>query len=258
VAVLGCVQLAIIIGGAVALLPLLVFEIAAILVLPRTLPVRRFLDRHTRRRAHERAIVLRQRLHTLMEGSHQKQLIELEHRVAAIRVHAAAHSDAMLSLIDESLGLDRLLATYVRLSVALRVARESLAFTDPDQLADTIRLVQRVRDHSPSPRLRDQSDRRLGLLRQRMMWYERGSLRCELMAQAAASVADMCHLVLERSSAMFGSGDAAAEVERIAGELECHDAILDALATNDDPWFDPCASPPLREIHAVPAAASYS
>jgi hypothetical protein len=108
-----------------------------------------------------------------MEPLHGRELTELERRMQLARAHAASSGEAMEVLLDDWYGLDKLLATYVRLSIAHRTARESAMLTDRDQLCLEIRDLEVQHSRTTSVRQRRLVDRELSVLRMRAACLER-------------------------------------------------------------------------------------
>jgi hypothetical protein len=191
--------------------------------------LRTVIDRQRRRQRRERAAQLRAILVPQMDSMHTRELHELEKRAGTARTHAANVGESMESLVDERLQLDRLLGTFVRLSIAYRVARESLAMTDRDELVAQISRLQRYRDGASSDRIRDLTDRELTLLRRRLQCLDDNSEELEVIGRDLAAVAEACRLVHERVLSLSHPGDGPAEIERIVSDAQMHDEALGEL-----------------------------
>jgi hypothetical protein len=161
-----------------------------------------------------------------MEALHGRELTELERRAAIARAHASTAGDAYEALLDDWYGVDRLLGAYVRLSIAHRTARESAALTDREKLCHEIRMLERERERTSSPRLRRLMARQLTLLRSRAACLERNEEEREALALELSSVASLCRLVHERTFALVNSPDLHTEVERLVSEVELQDQAI--------------------------------
>jgi hypothetical protein len=207
-----------------------VVEVIALGMIPRTRLLRRRVEQELRQKRRREAARIRAQLAGQMDAMHREELWELERRIDAIRSNASSHGTAMESLLDDFVGLDRLLGSYVRLSIAYRAARESLAMTDKGHLEAEIRRMEMEREASPTQRLRRLADRQLSLLRRRVSCLEGNEEDCEALRYDITAIAAMCRLVHERSTSLIRSRDAQREVERIAAEIEEHDDALGELA----------------------------
>jgi hypothetical protein len=218
-------------GSAWMLLPILALETVAAAIVPRLRSVQQRADRMRRERRRQIAARARSGLVAYMEAAHGRELTELERRATIARAHASTAGDAMEALIDDWYGLDRLLGTYVRLSIAHRTARESAALTDREKLCQEIRRLEHERDRASSPRLRRLRGRHLALLRNRAACLERNEEEREAISLELSSVASLCRMVHERTFALVSTDELHAEVERVVGEMELQDQALHELTT---------------------------
>jgi hypothetical protein len=224
--------IAVFVGSPLMLIPILMVEAFVSIVLPRTREVRTRADRKYREKRRQTAARARSSLVAYMEALHGRELTELERRAAIARSHAQTAGDAMERLIDDWYGVDRLLGAYVRLSIAHRTARESAALTDREKLCNEIRILERERERSTSPRLRRLMGRQLALLRSRAACLERNDEEREALALELSSVASLCRLVHERTFALVSSPDLHNEVDRLVGEMQMQDeAIAEVTGT---------------------------
>lgn len=217
------------------LLPIVAFEIATATLAPKVRTIRQKADKKRRERRRQNAARARSGMVAYMEALHGRELTELERRAAIARSHAAAAGDAFEALLDDWYGVDRLLGSYVRLSIAHRTARESAALTDRDKLCHEIRHLERERERATSPRLRRLIDRQLALLRSRSACLERNEEEREALALELCSVASLCRLVHERTFSLVSSPDLHNEVERLVSEMQLQDQAIGELtaAAND-------------------------
>jgi hypothetical protein len=213
-------------GSMWALLPIILFELAFIVCAPRLAWVERRADRKRRQKRWAIASRARSSLVAYMEPIHCRELTELERRAQLARAHAASAGEAMELLLDDWYGLDRLLATYVRLSIAHRTARESAMLTDRDQLCLEIRELELTRDRATSARARRLVDRELSVLRMRAACLERNEEEREALQREIASIASLCRLAHDRAVALATSPDLHGDVERMVAEAQISDQAI--------------------------------
>lgn len=214
------------------LLPILMFEALVAAVMPRVRGVRQRADKRRRERRRQVAARTRSGLVAYMEALHGRELTELERRAAIARAHASTAGDAFEALLDDWYGVDRLLGTYVRLSIAHRTARESAALTDREKLCHEIRMLERERERTNSARLRRLMDRQLTLLRSRAACLERNEEEREALALELSSVASLCRMVHERTFSLVSSPDIHNEVDRLVTEVELQDQAIGEMAAS--------------------------
>lgn len=216
-------------GSPWMLVLILMVEALVATVVPKVQAVRQRADRKLREKRRQTAARARSSLVAYMEALHGRELTELERRAAIARSHASTAGDAMEALLDDWYGVDRLLGAYVRLSIAHRTARESAALTDRDKLCNEIRILERERERTSSPRLRRLMGRQLALLRSRAACLERNEEEREALAMELGSVASLCRLVHERTFALVSSPELHDEVDRLVGEMHLQDQAIAEL-----------------------------
>jgi hypothetical protein len=221
-------------GSPWMLIPILALEAICMGALPRLAWVKRRADRRRRERRRLAAARTRASLVAYMEPYHGRELTELERRAAHARAHAASVGDSMEALLDDWYGLDRLLGTYVRLSMAHRTARESAQHTDRDQLCHDIRDLEAQREKVTSRRMRRLIDRELSILRSRAACLERNEEEREALARELSSIATLCRLIHERAFSLVGTADLRQDVERAIEGAHLHDQALAELSVASD------------------------
>jgi hypothetical protein len=255
---LGVLLLMSVFSGSLAMLSVaMLYEVLAVALVPRLKPVRVRADRRSRERRRQTAARARSNLVAHMEALHGRELTELERRAAIARSHASTAGDAMEAMVDDWYGVDRLLGTYVKLSIAHRMVRESGALTDRERLWTEIRILEHERERARSPRLRRLVEKQLGLLRTRATCLERNEEEREAIALELGSVASLCRLVHERSMALVGTSELHGDVERLVGEMQLQDqaiAELTGAAAHESAASQ--GSPELGEDLASPEGAA--
>jgi hypothetical protein len=233
-------------GGAWMLLPIAAMEIAFGVLVPRAQWVERRVDARRRARRRTMAARARSRLVAFMEPLHCRELGELERRAQSARAYAASAGDAVEVLLDDWYGIDRLLGTYVRLSIAHRTARESASLTDRDQLCMAIRELEMQRSRATSTRVRTLIDRELNILRTRANCLEHNEEEREALEREIASIADLLRLIHERTIALVSSADLHGEVERIVADAELQSEAISEMDAVDRPAREPISITQVR------------
>lgn len=221
-------------------------EAAVLAGLPRLPSLRRNVDRQLLSRDRAGAAAVRGSLAGHMSGERRVELTELEQRVETIRTNAERARGRADGVLDELIGLDRLLGSYTRLAVIHRATGESLEMTDRDLLCGEIEELQGQLRAATSTRLREAVARRLGLTRRRLETVDRNRQRLLAMDHQLSTIAEMIRLVHEQSVALMDAGNAADIVESVMLELEQHEQTLQeivAVCVPDDPPAEPMAEP---------------
>lgn len=207
----------------------LLVETVVLGLLPRTRWVRRNVEDQLRSRERTEAGQVRAALAAHMDPARRQELVELERRVETIRANARRQGRANDPLLEEFLGLDRLLGSFVRLAVVHRATRESLSMTDRDGLLHEIELLDNRRRAAKSKQLERAVARQLGLARRRLQCFERNQQRLDAMEHHLGAIAEMIRLVHDQSLTLLDSERATDMVDRVLRELEDHEHALDEL-----------------------------
>lgn len=209
----------------------LVVETVVLGLFPRTRWLRNGVDEQLRSRERTEAGQVRAALAAHMDPPRRQELVELERRVDTIRSNARRQGRPDDPLMEEFLGLDRLLGSFVRLAVVHRATRESLALTDRQGLVHEIEHLEKELERAGSKRLRNAVARQLGLARRRLACFDRNQQRLEAMDHQLGSIAEMIRLVHDQSLVLLDSERAADLVDRVLLELEDHEQALDELVS---------------------------
>lgn len=213
----------------------LLAEFAVIAVVPHMSAFRRRVDEHLAMLEQGELCREREQLLMQMNEGHRDQFERLEHLVYRIRAAGGETTRAL----NRELGLDRMLATYVELSIAHRQGHQFLAMTSRRQLERELRAL-RVRSDEPSTsgRVRGLQKHRLAIAEKRLARWDRNREHLDVIDQQLATISELIQLVHEHSMAPAGTEEVAREIEHLLGELDENDGILselhDACASHDD------------------------
>jgi hypothetical protein len=251
IAMLTAIAVSSMISGSLwVLLAGLLAELAVIAVVPRIGAFRRRVDDHLAMLEQGELCKEREQLLMQMNEGHRDQFERLEHLVDRIR---ASGSDAAGAL-NRELGLDRMLATYVELSIAHRQGHQFLAMTSRRQLERELRALRlRSEEPSTSPRIRRLQEHRLAIAEKRLDRWDRNREHLDVIDQQLATISELIQLVHEHSMTPMGTQSIAEEIEHLLVELDENDGILseldDACASHDDALG-------FADAHALHEAAS--
>jgi hypothetical protein len=199
------------------------------------------VDDQIRRRERTEASQVRASLAAHMDPVRRQELVELERRVETIRGNVRRQGRESDALLEDFIGLDRLLGSFVRLAVMHRATCESLSMTDRDALVLQAQTLERERDAAPSQQLRAAITRQLALVRRRLVCFDRNRQRLAAMDHQLSTVAEMVRLVHEQSLTLLDASRAAEMVDHVLAELEEHEQALDELVSvclpDDDALF---------------------
>lgn len=227
---LGTFLLASLMGASVLIFLLTVaVEAAVLVVVPRTPWLRRSVEDQLRGRERRSAAAVRAALAADLDVNRRQELVELEERVATIRSNTIGDDGRSGAMLDQMVGLDRLLGSFVRLAVIHRATRESLGMTDREALAEEIAHLEERYRRATTVRVRNAVGRQLTLARRRLSWVDKNRQRLEAMDHQLSAIAEMVRLVHEHSVALLDAGDAADVIERVVLDLEQHEQALSEL-----------------------------
>lgn len=171
---------------------LAVEELLVLALLPRFEAFRRYVDDRMHETACVRAAFTRVALLAQISDEHRRELEQLEDLVA--RVRALGGLDDAAS--HEWLGLDGLLASYVRLAIAHRASEMSFRATEDGKLALKIAELEIVRTTRTGD-ARAWADRRLALLYDRRTTLQRAREDRALLTEQIATIGELVRWVHE-------------------------------------------------------------
>ncbi|HET6611988.1 MAG TPA: hypothetical protein VFG83_08375 [Kofleriaceae bacterium] len=222
----------------------LVAELVVLGTVPRAGAFRKHVNGQIAQDEREAALRTRETLLLQMNDTHRQEYERLECLVERVRTNAAHYGDAAALVLNDSLGLDRLLMSYIRLAIAHKVGKEALALTNRKELFDKIQSLEDSRLTSSSRRLRTLEERRLFIAQQRLKRCDRNRERLQVISQQLATINDLIHMVHEQSMTPVDSSQVTDEIDQLILSIEenegtlrelseiCHDG--DALM-DDDP-----------------------
>jgi hypothetical protein len=224
------IALAVLSQSAWILLPGLFIEIAFVALLAKLRPFRRRVDEAHRELERDAAAAARAEIFDGMSDRHRREFITLENRVAHIRDRVA------LGPSDDALGLRRLLAGYLKLALAHKQAYTALQMSDRAVLSAEIERLERLQTTSSS-RVRSLERRRLALARQRAVVWDRNRENLAMIETQLATIADVVHLIHDRSIAPLESETLERDIEQLLTDLEASEKALEELGevSGEDP-----------------------
>lgn len=232
----------------VALAAFVIIEGLMFAVAPYVPAARRAIDARVDQQAREAAAATRAQLLSRMSEEHRRTFGELETTASLIRRSVGGGTP-----VGDCLGLESLLAAYVRLAVAHRAACESLPASDAVRRFENELAILEARPRDASPATQTSIDRRVAVLRarfeaQRAARDEQAALQCDL-----ATIADTVGWMRENCMAAR-SESVRHEVMRTV-DVACNDGALlrDLSRLNEPVPFDPRVLELGRGVRTVPA-----
>lgn len=174
----------------IPLVMLLGAEVVLLAALPRCAWFRRSVDRELALVEKARAVEVRTALLARMGDEHRRELDTLERLAARVREQSGDATDPEDGATADWLGLDRLLATYVQLATACRSSAESCRAIERCGLEHQIATLETL-SLSATETTRTWIDRRLGIVRRRLVTAQRLREDCASLAHGLAMIADL-------------------------------------------------------------------
>jgi hypothetical protein len=125
-----------------------------------------------------------------MSDEHRRELDSLERLAARVKEQSGDTDDDDESTASDWLGLDRLLATYVQLATACRSSTESFRAIERSGLDHQVATLETL-SLTASDSARAWIDRRLGIVRRRLVTAQRLREDCDSLAHGLAMIADL-------------------------------------------------------------------
>jgi hypothetical protein len=214
----------------VPLVLLLAAEVVLVAALPRSEWFRRSVDRELGLVERAHAVETRTALLARMSDEHRRELDALERLAARVREQSGDIGERDEAGAIDWLGLDRLLAAYVQLATAWRSSAESCRAVERCGLENQIATLETM-VLSATESTRPWIDRRLGIVRKRLVTADRLRDDCASLAHGLAMIADLVRWTHD---------------ECVASRAELvRDQLDDALATCER------NAPTLRELSAL-------
>lgn len=213
-------------------LPLVVLvaaELSVLLALPRVSWFRAEIDERIERSARIHASASRARLLGRMSPEHRSELEYLERLGAQIRERGEAFDDGSDTVVDGWLGLERLLALYVRLAIAHRASADSFRAVDRTQLDAHIGKLRALQEVASDPS-REWIDRRLAILQRRAEAWDRARIEQELLTHQLATIGELVRWMHEQC-ATSQTESVRVELEDMLASWEQNGTTLHELST---------------------------
>lgn len=174
----------------IPLLMLLGAEVVLIAALPRCAWFRRSVDRDLALVEKSRAIEMRTALLARMSDEHRRELDSLERLAVKVKEQSGGAEGSDDGTTADWLGLDRLLAAYVQLATACRSSSESCRAIERCGLEHQLATLERL-SMTATESTRTWIDRRLGIVRHRLVTAQRLRDDCESLVHGLAMIADL-------------------------------------------------------------------
>jgi hypothetical protein len=203
------------IGGFASVLLLgVAVELLTLMVIPHCQFFRKHIDQTIERTKRAEAARARRLLMPQLEEIHRQELERI---------------DILVEKIPDCLDLSRLTSSYVRLALAYRASKESLAAIDRHALQNEIQLLEAAQETAP-PRLRKLHLRRAAIARQRADRYDRTRENLEVIRHQLATIVELIQLMHEQTMTPFDTQEMNEEVDRLLADLEAHEGALRELS----------------------------
>lgn len=163
-----------------------------------------------------------------MEPKHRDELRELESLVDAIRGNVKNQDENAQEVLDDCLGLGRLIEGYVRLAIAYKASEDHLSSVDREALQEEINSLIAKRNQLDE-RMRKLSIRRLLIAEKRAERWDKTKEELEVIKCQIATIVDLVHLMYEHTVAPPSSGHSSEKVDQLVSSLEENEATLREL-----------------------------
>lgn len=213
-----------------ALILVLAGELLVFVLLPHVSAFRKQVDANLDRDACLRAATARAVLLSRMDAHHQRELERLEDLAGRVRVSSALEEDAATSE-EEWLGLDGLLAVFVRLAIAHRDSAAAFhstgGFEIEVQIAEVEEMCAKTADDE-----RAWAERRLAILHDRRQTWRRARMEQNVLTSEMATISELVQWMYEQS-ALGRCVDAHSEVVTAVTTAAKSGTVLRELAALD-------------------------
>jgi hypothetical protein len=203
-------------------------ELLMLATLPQLVAFRRHIDEVDRRQEEIAAAKVRAIQILQMDERHRLELERLDALAERTRDNLRDRGAAAL-LEQDWIGLDRLIAAYVRLSMAHKISSDSLARTSRESLAAEISSLEAMRTEGDA-RKSSLAERRLAIARRRAARWEKSRRDLDEVEQHLATIAALIHLLEEQSASSVGCGDLDQRLDALMQEIEQTESTIEELA----------------------------
>lgn len=180
----------------IALVGLAIAELFVAVHVPRLAWTRRSIEARLERRVRVAASVARADLLERMSAEHRRELLELEGVVSAIRERCG-----LRGMVDDGLGLERLVELYVRFAIAHRVTSAALEADERARPDVAIADLEQSLD-SAGDLVRGSIERRLAILRARSDARRAAKDQRTAIGHELAAISDTLRWMHEHSASM--------------------------------------------------------
>ena len=195
-------------------------EVIFLATIPRTRLFQKPVDAAQQRAERAAQARAREAVVSQLDAKHRRELTKLQALVDKTRENVAS-----ASMIVDGDGLDRLLASYIRLALSHKTATESLSLSMREPPEATIHSLQATAPPT-SEDLQVLFARRLAIAQKRLESRAQAEQRLEAISHRMAAVFELVHLVHERALSPFGGPSPNDEVDGFIRELEETEAAM--------------------------------
>jgi hypothetical protein len=157
------------------------------------------------------------------QREHYQQLVALKEKILAN--YAKLPGGRVLSASSEP-RLDTLLTSFLRLISTLNQYRTYLNSADRQHLDKEIRSLEAELAQESNPRLKDVKEKRLEILRQRLVRFEQAGESRELVSHQLASIEDLMRLTHEQSIAIRDPESINRQLDALGAEAQATDETV--------------------------------
>lgn len=173
-------------------------------VLPRIGAVQSLIDRKLERIDRLLDEQLRAALRAEIDSDHRRTLERLERLIAEVGSPRTSRARAVQDVLRETVDLDDLPSSYLRLAVAHRRNRDLLAMTNRDEIDREIEDLESTREQD-SGKMRSLSERRLGLLEARARQWDERLSELNAIELQLETIEDLVYLLHDLASTVAAS-----------------------------------------------------
>ena len=157
------------------------------------------------------------------QREHYQQLVGLKEKILAN--YGKLPGGRVLSASSEP-KLDALLTSFLRLISTLNQYRTYLNSADRAQLEKELRALEEEVAQEANPRLKDVKEKRLEILRRRVVRFEQAGESRELVSHQLASIEDLMRLTHEQSIAIRDPESVNRQLETLTAEAHATDETV--------------------------------
>lgn len=203
-------------------------------LLPRIGAVQSVIDRKLERIDKLLDEQMRAALRAEIGSDHRKTLEKVERLISEMKRPRSSRARAVQEVLRDTVDLDDIPSSYLRLAVAYRRNRDLLTMTNRDDIEREIRDLELTRERD-SEAMRALSDRRLELLRARAKQWDERLTELNAVELQMETLEDLVYLVHDLTSTIVASHEFG-QIDELIDNMEDVRATVRQLARiGDDP-----------------------